>query len=134
MHCVFLTQRFMDPKTEPTIQMKLQFFIRYHTNHGDSLWLSGDTEELGMNDPARALPMDYLNDQFWETTISIDKKELQKKGLRYKYYLKNKEGEWIGEWGHTREMTEVRKNAEAIQLLDTWNHAGDFENAFFTAP
>lgn len=124
----------MDPKTESTTLMKLQFFIRFHTKFGESLWLSGDSNELGANDPSLALPMEYLNDQLWHITIETDKKQLQKNGLCYKYYFKNKEGELIGEWGHDRKITDIRKNTKEIQFLDTWNHAGEFENAFFTAP
>lgn len=114
--------------------MKLQFFIRFHTKFGESLWLTGDSSELGANDPLLALPMAYLNDELWHITIEVDKKEIQKNGLCYKYHYKNKEGDLIGEWGFDRKITDVRKNAKEIQLLDTWNHAGEFENAFFTAP
>lgn len=124
----------MDLKTESSTSMKLQFFIRFYTKYGDSLWLSGNTEELGMNDPEKALPMECLNDQFWHCSIEIDKKDLHKNVLSYKYYFKSKEGEWIGEWGHSRTVPEPRKNTAVIQLLDTWNHAGEYENAFFTAP
>lgn len=133
-HCVFVTQRFMDLKTDSTTLIKLQFFIRFHTRYGQSLWLSGNTEELGMDDPAKALPMEYLNDQLWQAHIHVDKKFFQKNSICYKYYLKNPEGEWVGEWGHDRIVQEPRKHADEIHLQDTWNHAGEFENAFFTAP
>lgn len=86
-----------------------------------------------MNDPEQAWPMEYLNDQLWHAHIDIDKKFLQKNGLRYKYYLKNKEGEPIGEWSD-RVVPDARKNVEGMQLVDTWNHAGAYENAFFSAP
>jgi 4-alpha-glucanotransferase len=133
-HCVFVTQRLMNPKTEPRNLMKLQFFIRFHTTFGQSLWLSGNTEELGMDEPSQALAMEYLNDQFWHISIEIDKKYLQKHSLRYKYYFRDKDGNWNGEWGHDRIINEPRKHTEEIQLMDTWNYAGEYENAFFTAP
>lgn len=133
-HCVCVTQRFMDSKTEPTISMKLQFFIRFHTNYGDSLWLCGNTEDTGMNDPAKAIPLEYLNDQLWYVALEIDRKLLQKDNFCYNYYLKNKEGELIGEWGYVRTIPEPGKKTDEIQLIDSWNHAGDYENAFFTAP
>src|SRR5688572_26467373 len=124
----------MDVTTEPTILMKLQFFIRFHTTFGESLWLGGSTEELGSDDPALAIPMEYLNEQFWQVTIEIDRKKLQKDGICYKYYFKNKDGELIGEWGRDRKIDDTRKNTSEIHLYDTWNHAGEFDNAFFTAP
>ena len=95
-HCVSATQRNMDLKTEPTILMKLQFSIRYHTKFGESLWLSGNIEPLGAGNPSKAIPLEYLNDQFWHITLEIDKKYLQKNTVCYKYYLRDQNGEWIG--------------------------------------
>lgn len=115
--------------------MNLQFFLRFHTKFGQSLWISGNTEESGMDDPAKALPMNYLDDQFWHIALTVNNKKPLKKSIRYKYYLKTEEGELIGEWGHDKVIPDnLRKSIEEIQLLDTWNHAGEYENAFFTAP
>src|SRR5204863_1427077 len=52
----------------------------------------------------------------------------------YKYYLKGKEGQLIGEWVIDQVAGNKNNDATEIQLNDTWNHAGEFENAFFTAP
>lgn len=114
--------------------MNLQFFLRFHTEFGQSLWISGNSEELGMDDPGKAVAMKYLNDEFWYVAITIPKKNWHKNGIVYKYYLKNKEGELTGEWGHDRVIITHNKVTEEINLLDTWNHAGEYENAFFTAP
>ena len=114
--------------------MNLHFYLRFHTEFGQSLWVSGNTEELGLNDPEQAVAMAYLNDEFWHVAITVPKKDWNKNSLSYKYYLKNKEGELTGEWGHDKIITEHSKAAHEIQLLDTWNHAGEYENAFFTAP
>ncbi len=59
---------------------------------------------------------------------------MAKNGIRYKYFLKTKDGELVSEWGHDRIINEVRKGIAEIQLVDTWNHAGEYENSFFTAP
>lgn len=114
--------------------MDLHFNIRFHTRFGQTLWISGNTEELGMDEPAQALKMEYLNDEFWQASINIPKKNWPKDGIHYKYYLKNEEGELTGEWGHDRIIASPRKGIDEIYLLDTWNHAGEYENAFFTAP
>ncbi len=55
--------------------MKLQFYLRFHTRFGQRLSISGNTEELGNNDPAEALPMDYLNEEFWYSSIEIKRKD-----------------------------------------------------------
>ena len=119
---------------EPTIAMHLQFFLRFHTEFGQSLWISGNTEELGMDVPEDAIPMVYLDDEFWQATIQVPQKKWPKQGIIYKYYLRTKEGELIGEWRHDRVLTNFPKAVESVKLVDTWNHAGEYENAFFTAP
>lgn len=113
--------------------MKLQFYLRFHTHTGQSLWISGNTDELGNGDPGKARPMEFLNEEFWTTTIEIKKKALQK-CINYKYLLKSEDGEWIGEWASDRSIELYRKELTEIQLVDTWNHAGEYENAFFTLP
>jgi 4-alpha-glucanotransferase len=113
--------------------MKFQFYLRFHTQYGESLWISGNTEELGNDDPALALPMEYVNEEFWHATIAIKRKAIEK-NTRYWYFLKNREGEIIEEWGKDRTISLSRKDLNEVQLVDTWNHPGEFENAFFSAP
>ncbi|MCC7399938.1 MAG: 4-alpha-glucanotransferase [Chitinophagaceae bacterium] len=113
--------------------MKLQFYLRFHTEYGQSLWISGNLEELGNGDPLMALPMEYLNDEFWQCILNIKRKSITEPVL-YKYFLKNKEGEVIWEWGHDRQINVVKKGIHEVQLVDTWNHTGEYENVFFTAP
>lgn len=131
--CSYYTKT-MALKTEPTIAMTIQFTLRFHTSFGESLWIYGDVAELGQGDPEKAVLMEYLNDECWQINIAIENKHWQKNGIRYKYYLKNKDGEWINEWGHDRVVSSALKNTSSIQVIDTWNHAGEYENAFFTAP
>ena len=45
---------------------------------------------MGNDDPTRAIPMEYLNDEFWTASIEIRRKDLGK-NLTYKYLLKNEE-------------------------------------------
>ena len=111
--------------------MKLHFYLRFHTRHGQSLWITGNTDELGNNDLTRALPLDYLNEEFWSGNIEIKKKELQK-SISYKYILRNEDGEFLYEWGNDRQIKMSRKDINEIQLVDSWNHAGEYENAFFS--
>lgn len=113
--------------------MKVQFYLRFHTSYGQSLWISGNISELGNNNPEKALPMNYLNEEFWAATLEIKRKELSAK-ISYRYLLKNEKGEWINEWEHGRHFEEVKKEVNELQMVDTWNHAGEYENAFFTAP
>ncbi len=113
--------------------MKLQFYLRFHTQFGQSLWISGNIDELGNDDQSRAMPMEYLNDELWEARLDIKRKDLHK-NIRYRYLLKNKDGEFIEEWGYDRAIDVFRKELQEVQLVDTWNHAGEYENVFFTLP
>ena len=113
--------------------MKLQFYLRFHTKYGQSLWLTGNIEELGNNDRAKAIPMVYLNDEFWTVSLDVKRKNFEK-SFQYKYLLKNKEGEFLNEWGDDRTGETVGKDTTEVHFADTWNHAGEYENAFFTAP
>ena len=113
--------------------MKLQFYLRFYTQFGQSLWIMGSTDELGKNDPSRAIAMEYLNEEFWYVTIDMKRKELQK-NITYKYILKNEYGELLQEWGNDRQIDVFDKGVSEAQLVDTWNHAGEYENVFFSAP
>ncbi len=113
--------------------IKLQFYIRFKTRYGQQLHISGNIDELGNNDPARALAMHYMNDEFWQATVDITPATANA-GISYKYFLKNEDGETITEWGNDRLLVQGHKTTTEIVVTDTWNHAGEFENAFFTAP
>ena len=119
--------------SELTIEMRLQFYLRYTTSFGQSLWISGNSEAFGNDDPAKALPMEYLNEEFWQAVVEIKRKEFPK-NFRYKYYLKNKDGEFLAEWDNDRIIKELSKDDTELHLVDSWNHAGEYENAFYTAP
>ncbi len=111
--------------------MTLQFYLRFHTEFGQSLWITGNTDELGNNDPGKAVPMEFLNEEFWQCNIEIKRKDLQN-DISYKYFLKNNDDELLYEWGNDRIIAVSRKGLQQIQLVDTWNHAGEFENVFFS--
>ena len=111
--------------------MKLQFYVRFHTQYGQSLWISGDTDELGDNDPAKAVPLVYLNEEFWNVSMDIKKKELLN-NISYKYILKNKDGEQFFDWGNDRQINVFRNDLQELHVIDTWNNAGEYENVFYS--
>jgi len=113
--------------------MKLHFYLRFHTSYGQSLSIKIDKNEPGEQYLVKSIPMEYLNDQFWYGSIEIKRKELQKK-IFYNYELKNELTEIINEWGNDRSISEFKKDVNEIWLVDTWNHAGEYENVFFSDP
>jgi 4-alpha-glucanotransferase len=76
--------------------------------------------------------MNYLNEEFWFAEIKIDKEKAE--DFHYKYILQNPDGEIIPEGGTDRVIEIPELTIKEIHVIDTWNHAGEFENAFFTAP
>ena len=112
--------------------MIVHFYVRFHTEFGQALLVSGNADELGNDDLSKALPMSYLNEQFWTATVEIKQKKVSR--LQYKYLLKTKDGEIIIEFGNDRSADFGKNNIDELQLIDTWNHAGEYENVFFTTP
>ena len=111
--------------------MKLHFYIRFHTEYGQSLWITGNTEELGNNDPSKALPLEYLSNEFWSASIQIKKKKFSK-SISYQYLLKREDGEFLYEGEKGRQLEMPKKDIEELQLVDTWNHPGEYENTFYS--
>ena len=111
--------------------MIVHFYIRYHTFFGQSLLLSGNHPLLGDDDLSRALPMQYLNEQFWQASIEVTGvNEL----LRYKYILRTEDGLLTEEWGNDRVLDHESRPVSEIRLIDTWNFSGEYENVFYTLP
>ena len=112
--------------------MKVQFYLRFYTHTGQNLFISGNTDKLGRHNPDKALPLQYVNDQFW--TVSLEEDENLTPEIQYNYFLKNADNTLVMEWGDDRLIDMSKPGIEEIQTIDVWNHAGEFENAFFTAP
>ena len=111
--------------------MRIQFYLRFKTSFGQSLWIS-DNGELGTDLIKGAIPMSYLNDEFWVANIKIDKEKAS--SFHYKYIFRDDNGEIIPEFGKDRLIDIPDHGVKEVQLIDTWNHAGEYENAFYSAP
>jgi 4-alpha-glucanotransferase len=114
--------------------MRLTFRVGYHTNFGQSLLLTGDHEILGNGDIARAIPLQYLNEQFWQTTITIPNTAVPNATITYNYVLRNPDGSLVYDWGKDKLITPASFETEELVVIDSWNYAGAFENAFYTEP
>lgn len=119
----------MQPKL---LLMKIHFYLRFHTHIGQSLLISGNCPQLGNSDIAEAKPLEYLNNEFWRAAYDVDSKGIAK--LTYKYILRNADGYSIVEWGDDRSIDLSKSGVEEIQVIDQWNHAGEYENVFYSDP
>ena len=114
--------------------MTLNFYIRFSTKFGQALFLSGNHTALGNDNVATAKPMQYFNENFWYTQIDMAEADFSLLEIEYRYILKEQDGNEIIEWGNDRLIDFRKITAKDITLTDTWNHAGEVENAFFTKP
>jgi 4-alpha-glucanotransferase len=111
--------------------MKLHFYVRFHTTVGQTLRVCGNIEELGNGIISAAITMSYLNNDFWHVTVETDNSKTTR--IQYKYVLTYADGFDVIEWGSDKEVDLTRSGIEEIQLVDAWNHAGEYENAFLTS-
>ncbi|ULQ57588.1 4-alpha-glucanotransferase [Flavihumibacter rivuli] len=111
--------------------MRIHFYLRFHTNFGQQLQVTGNIPALG-SDTQTPFSLSYLNDEFWHGSIEVD--PVQQESINYQYQLVNADGTIIREWGNDRVINTLSGRFEEIQVVDTWNHAGEYENAFYTAP
>lgn len=112
--------------------MIVHFYLRYSTKFGQTLLVSGNAAALGNNDLSRAFPLKYLNEQLWHGSMEIDPGK-QQDPINYKYMLHDEKGEDVLEFGEDRIADLQKIKADKLLLIDTWNHAGQVENAFFTS-
>jgi 4-alpha-glucanotransferase len=115
--------------------MKLHFYLRFNTKPGQALFVSGNIPELGLehtqNPPVPVL-LRYMNAEFWQ--LSVDLMNIPHFPIQYHYLLGMEDGSMISEWGNDRVIPFSQKSATEIQVIDTWNYAGEYENAFYSTP
>ena len=111
--------------------MHLHFFLRFHTEPGQTLWMN--TKSMaGIGEPdVKELPLKYLNSEAWELELDITQGQ---KNFQYSYFLKTAEGIIVNEGETARQVYLQNSNVAAIDIIDTWNHTGEYENIFFTRP
>ena len=110
--------------------MKIHFYLRFSTRFGQSLSISGDTKALGNNDIRHALPLTYLNNEFWKAEVEVDQQEAVK--IHYQYVFFHEDGTVVPEWNDRKQIDISRSGVDEIQVFDTWCDTGSFENAFYT--
>ena len=113
--------------------MILHFYLRYSTKFGQAIFVSGNTPALGNDDGTNPFALTYLNDQLWHGSAEVNPKDINEP-VCYRYMLKDENGDLLTEFGNDRIIELNKTKASKIVAYDTWNYAGEYENAFFTAP
>ncbi|MEI8059600.1 MAG: 4-alpha-glucanotransferase, partial [Ferruginibacter sp.] len=111
--------------------MTLHFYLRYSTRYGQTIYISGNADALGNHHLGKAFPLQYLNDQLWYGSITLDATK-DSNTIQYKYILREEGRPETVEFGDDRVIALDTLIAEEIVFTDTWNFTGEIENAFFT--
>lgn len=109
--------------------MLITFFLKFSTSFGQTLYVSGNSENLGNDSFETAVPLTYYNNDYWYTTIEFEANF--NKIINYRYLLRNKDGLLIIEGEKDRFINFYDKN---LTFVDRWNHAGDPNNVLYTNP
>ena len=75
--------------------MRIHFYLRFHTQFGQSIAVVGNLPVLGNNDPAKAFPLRFFNEDLWHGSIELD--AAQHSTVHYRYIFVNENGDIIKE-------------------------------------
>ncbi|HEX4122572.1 MAG TPA: 4-alpha-glucanotransferase [Verrucomicrobiae bacterium] len=114
--------------------MKLAIRLRYYTRFGQTLFLCGDNKALGNGQQAAAIPLHYVNHDFWEASIDLPDSERPRSPLSYYFILRNLDGSTVEDFGGDRRLDMARMMTNNIVVIDSWNDLGTIENVFYTEP
>ncbi|HWX22556.1 MAG TPA: 4-alpha-glucanotransferase [Candidatus Binatia bacterium] len=114
--------------------MILTFQLRFHTNFGQSLWLTRTNESATRRDSATLIPLQYVNDQMWQTTMVFPKLAVPDTDIVYNYILREADGTVTQDWGNDRVVNPASFTENEVLIIDSWNPPGAYENAFYTEP
>jgi len=78
--------------------MRLTFQLRFHTHPGQSLLLTGNHEFFGDGEPAKALPLHYLNSEVWQLIIVFPARTAPNSDITYNYILREADGCMLEDW------------------------------------
>jgi 4-alpha-glucanotransferase len=114
--------------------MNLTFHMRIPTDYGQSLLIYGNHDRLGNADPDRAVPLEYMNDEFWGVTIDLPEADEAKLPIGYTYVLRNADGSRIEDWSNGRTVLPASFPCNELVVVDSWIDSGAYDNVFYTEP
>ncbi len=112
---------------------KLNFHLRFKTNFGQTIYITGNHPLLGNGNIEKAVPMVYLNEDYWVLHLAT-KGLLKAETICYSYFIQNQDGTRIFDWGSDKSIIVDQLATKELVLIDAWNFTGYTDNAFYTAP
>ena len=120
--------------------MKLTFRLRYYTKPGQSLFLVGEHPLLGGGDVDKALPLHFLNHDFWEVSLDWPVAATSATGeharvrIAYDYLFRYADGTIVRDWGRDRALAPGDWTGDELLVIDSWNNVDAVGNALCTKP
>src|SRR5579859_1499321 len=114
--------------------MRLTFQLRFHTHPGQSLWLTGAHEIFGNENLEESIPLQFLDSETWQVTLVIPQAAVPDADISYYYFLRETDGTIWRDWGNDRILNLSSYALRELQIIDSWNHPGFYENALYTEP
>ena len=96
--------------------MKITLNISYHTEWGESLYVSGSIPALGNGDVARAVEMNLVSPDMWQ--LQLDLKN-DPGNFDYRFIVKAPEKEWRFEWGAPHRFVSG-KGIDSYRIFCSW--------------
>ncbi len=114
----------------PVSLATVEFRLRFHTVFGQSLYILGESSAFGEMNIEKAVAMQYLDKEHWSIRVNLTE---IKTAVKYQYVLKQKDGSFEYDGGF-KTFDPAAFKSKDILVIDSWNHAGYFENVFYTEP
>lgn len=122
-----------------SIKKQIVLRVQLNTRFGQNVYISGNTEELGMWDIHRAVPMHWEGDghSFWGRSVIFDFPLFSSKSIiEYKYFvayddeLRRGEVHWekAGQ-NRTLDASLIKVTSAASVVVDTWGDIFCFSNS-----
>ena len=121
------TKKAVEVKPMSTV---ITFQLKFGTGFGQTIFITGNHPLLGNGNIADAVAMQYLNESYWTLTLPFAQND---EPFSYNYFVKNADGTVSYDWGKDKQI-DPKKYSDEVLILDSWNHAGYYENAFYSEP
>ena len=79
------------------------------------------------------MPMQFLDAECWQLTVPLSV-QAASATLNYSYILRQPDGAQVTDWGQDRALVPTSFKSAELLVVDAWNNASFFANAFYTAP
>lgn len=120
------------PVKKIIVEKEIILQIRFSTVYGQNIFITGNHELFGNDDIAQAKPLQYFDHETWFISIKLDPQKVPATGIRYNYIVQNVDGSKTFDAGRDKVITKDLLSEKQLIVLDSWNHAGYIENAYYT--